>query len=103
MFLANEAPGQQVRDFVPDDHTRPSPCRFRRRATTVSFHRHRAVFGAMTTSDGKTPGVFQIAHTKARPFSARALAKARSHEHQRALEHRTYVFELRESAEPCYR
>ena len=72
--------------------------------TTVSFPSPiAAIDGALTTTDGKTPGVFQIAHTKGTGyFSARALVKGATTNLNVRWNNRTYVFELRESTDPCY-
>jgi hypothetical protein len=103
-FVAIHAHGQQVRDFVLDDHTvYPVPVSGLR-VTTVSFPSPiAAVDGALITTDGKTPGVFQVAHTKGTAyFSARALVKGATTNLNVRWNNRTYVFELKESTEPCY-
>jgi hypothetical protein len=103
-FVAIEASGQQVRDLVLDDHLVYTVPVSAARVTTVSFPSPIAgIDGALTTMDGKTPGVFQVAHTKGTAyFSARALAKGAVTNLNVRWNNRTYVFELRESAEPCY-
>lgn len=103
-FVAIQAHGQQVRDFVLDDHTVYAVPVSAARVTTISFPSPiAAIDGAMTTADGKTPGVFQIAHTKGTAyFSARALAKGAITNINVRWNNRTYVFELREDMEPCY-
>jgi hypothetical protein len=102
--VASHAFGQQVRDLVLDDHTVYTVPVSAMRVTTVSFPSSiAAIDGALTTADGKTPGVFQIAHTKGTAyFSARALAKDAETNINVRWNNRTYVFELRESKEPCY-
>jgi hypothetical protein len=74
------------------------------RVTTVSFPSPiAAIDGALITTDGKTPGVFQIAHTKGTAyFSARALVKGVTTNVNVRWNNRTYVFELQESSAPCY-
>ena len=74
------------------------------RVTTISFPSAiSAIDGAMIAPDGKTPGVFQIAHTKGTAyFSARALAKDGITNVNVRWNNRTYVIELHESNEPCY-
>jgi hypothetical protein len=103
-FVAIHAPGQQVRDFVLDDHTVYAVPVSGTRVTTVSFPSPiAAIDGAAMTTDGKTPGLFQLAHTKGTAyFSVRALTKDAAANVNVRWNNRTYVFELRESAEPCY-
>ena len=72
------------------------------RVTTISFPGAiTAIDGAGVTVDGKTPGLFQLAHTKGTAFlSVRALfPKASANLNIRWNDH-TYVFELLESAVP---
>src|ERR1700693_266058 len=72
------------------------------RVTTISFPSAiTAIDGAGITVDGKTPGLFQLAHTKGSAFlSVRALfPKASANLNIRWGEH-TYVFELTESDHP---
>ena len=72
------------------------------RVTTISFPSAiTAIDGAGVTVDGKTPGQFQLAHTKGSAFiSVRALApKASANLNIRWNDH-TYVFELTESGQP---
>ena len=72
------------------------------RVTTISFPSAiTAIDGAGITVDGKTPGLFQLAHTKGSAFlSVRALAsKAYANLNIRWNDH-TYVFELTESGQP---
>ena len=67
----------RVQDFPLNDHTVYSIPVSAARVTTVSFPSPiAAIDGALLTVDGKTPGLFQIAHTKGTAyFSLRALAK----------------------------
>lgn len=94
----------QVQDLVLDDHTVYIVPVSGTRVTTVSFPSPiTAIDGALMTTDGKTPGVFQVAHTKGTAyFSARALAKGATANLNVRWNNRTYVFELKESIEPCY-
>src|ERR1039457_7081160 len=72
------------------------------RVTTISFpNAITAIDGAGVTVDGKTPGLFQLAHTKGSAFlSVRALyPKASANLNIRWNDH-TYVFELTESGQP---
>ena len=74
------------------------------RVTTISFPSPiAAIDGALVTADGKTPALFQIAHTKGTAyFSVRALAKDAATNLNVRWNNRTYLFELRESGEPWY-
>jgi hypothetical protein len=72
------------------------------RVTTISFPSAiTAIDGAGVTVDGKSPGLFQLAHTKGSAFlSVRALfPKASANLNVRWNDH-TYVFELTESDQP---
>jgi hypothetical protein len=72
------------------------------RVTTINFPGAiTAIDGAGVTVDGKTPGLFQLAHTKGSAFfSVRALfPKASANLNIRWNDH-TYVFELAESDQP---
>jgi hypothetical protein len=72
------------------------------RVTTISFPGPiAAIDGAGVTTDGKSPGQFQLAYTKGSAFlSVRALAaKAKTNLNIRWNKH-TYVFELIEDATP---
>jgi hypothetical protein len=93
-----------VQDFFLDDHKVYEVPVSETRVTTISFPSPiAAIDAALTTSDGKTPGVFQIAHTKGTPYlSMRALTKDATTNLNVRWNNRTYVFELRESAEPWY-
>lgn len=72
-----QAVEKRVQDFLLDDHTVYEVPVSGARVTTISFPSAiAAVDAALTTADGKTPGVFQIAHTKGTAYlSVRALAK----------------------------
>ena len=94
----------RVQDFVLDDHTVYEVPVSGTRVTTISFPSPiAAIDAALTTSDGKTPGLFQIAHTKGTSYlSVRALAKDATTNLNVRWNNHTYVFELRESGEPWY-
>jgi len=85
-----------------DDRTAVSVPVATNRVTTISFPGPiTAIDGAGITVDGKTPGLFQLAHTKGSAFlSVRALfPKASANLNIRWNDH-TYVFELTESGQP---
>src|SRR5947207_8257161 len=101
LALANETP---VQDYPLNDHTVYTVPVSATRVTTVSFPSPiAAIDGALLTLDGKTPGLFQIAHTKGTAyFSLRALAKDAATNLNVRWNNRTYAFELHESVEPVY-
>jgi hypothetical protein len=72
------------------------------RVTTISFPSAiTAIDGAGITVDGKTPGQFQLAHTKGSAFlSVRALLPKAAANLNIRWNDRTYVFELLESDKP---
>ena len=72
------------------------------RVTTISFPSAiTAIDGVSVTVDGKTPGLFQLAHTKGSAFlSVRALLPKASANLNIRWNDRTYVFELLESDVP---
>jgi hypothetical protein len=72
------------------------------RVTTISFPGPIAAVDAVgVTADGKTPGQFQLAHTKGSSFlSVRALARRAATNLNVRWNKRTYVFELVESDTP---
>ena len=85
-----------------DDHVVVSVPVATNRVTTISFPSPiDAIDGAGITVDGKTPGLFQLAHAKGSAFlSVRAIfPKASANLNIRWNEH-TYVFELIESNAP---
>ena len=94
----------RVQDLVLDDHKVYVVPVSNTRVTTISFPSPiAAIDGALVTADGKTPALFQIAHTKGTAyFSVRALAKDAATNLNVRWNNRTYVFELRESGEPWY-
>jgi len=72
------------------------------RVTTISFPGPIAAIDAVgVTADGKTPGQFQLAHTKGSTFlSVRALARKAATNLNIRWNKKTYVFELEESDAP---
>lgn len=103
-LMAASAADPRVQDFILDDHTVYSVPVSGARVTTISFPSPvAAIDGALITSDGKTPSVFQIAHTKGTAYlSLRALAKDATTNLNVRWNNRTYAFELHESASPWY-
>jgi hypothetical protein len=103
-FTFARASEPRVRDFTLNDHTVYTVPISATRVTTVSFPSPiAAIDGALLTLDGKTPGLFQIAHTKGTAyFSLRALAKEAATNLNVRWNNRTYAFEIHESAEPLY-
>ncbi len=90
-----------VKDFLDENVLIVVPVATNR-VTTISFPSGiTAIDGAGITVDGKTPGLFQLAHTKGSAFlSVRALfPKASANLNIRWNDH-TYVFELTESGQP---
>jgi len=93
---------QAIQQVWLDDHVAVSVPVATNRVTTISFPGPiEAIDGAGVTVDGKTPGLFQLAHTKGSAFlSVRALfPKASANLNIRWNDH-TYVFELTESGQP---
>lgn len=95
---------QRVQDLVLDDQTVYSVPVSATRVTTISFPSPiAAIDGALLTLDGKTPGLFQVAHTKGTAYlSLRALAKDATTNLNVRWNNRTYSFELHESVDPWY-
>ena len=100
--VALAQPSQQiVKDLLDENVSIVVPVATNR-VTTISFPSGiTAIDGASITVDGKTPGLFQLAHAKGSAFlSVRALApKASANLNIRWNDH-TYVFELTESDQP---
>src|SRR5271169_5058501 len=90
-----------VKDFLDENVLIVVPVATNR-VTTISFPSAiTAIDGASITVDGKTPGLFQLAHTKGSAFlSVRALFPKASANLNIRWNDRTYVFELLESAVP---
>lgn len=103
-FAAVGADEPPVQDRVLDDHAVYVVPVSALRVTTISFPSPiAAIDGAFTTVDGKTPGLFQIAHVKGTAyFSIRALAIGANTNLNVRWNNRTYVFELREGQQACY-
>ncbi|HEX5398659.1 MAG TPA: hypothetical protein VFY06_06365, partial [Verrucomicrobiae bacterium] len=96
-----QSPKEILKDFLDENVMTVVPVATNR-VTTISFPSAiTAIDGAGVTVDGKTPGLFQLAHTKGSAFlSVRALfPKASANLNVRWNDH-TYVFELCESAAP---
>src|SRR5271167_3301300 len=97
--VALAQPSKEIlKDFLDEDVLIAVPVATNR-VTTISFPSAiAAIDGAGVTLDGKTPGQFQLAHTKGSAFlSVRALLpKASANLNIRWHDH-TYVFELTES------
>jgi hypothetical protein len=91
-----------IQQVLLDDRTAVSVPVATNRVTTISFPSAiTAIDGAGITVDGKTPGLFQLAHSKGSAFlSVRALfPRASANLNIRWNDH-TYVFELTESGQP---
>lgn len=91
-----------IQDFVLDDHTVYSVPVSGNRVTTISFPSSiSAIDAALVSTDTKTAGLFQIAHTQGTSYlSARALTKGATTNLNIRWNGRTYVLELKESSEP---
>jgi hypothetical protein len=88
--------------MILDDHTVYAVPVSGSRVTTISFPSAiSAIDAALVTTDTKTAGLFQIAHTKGTSYlSARALAKGAATNLNVRWNGRTYVLELKESGAP---
>jgi len=96
------ADSSAIQNVLLDERTVVSVPVASNRVTTISFPSPiDAIDGVGITVDGKTPGLFQLAHVKGSAFlSVRALApKASANLNIRWNDH-TYVFELTESNAP---
>jgi hypothetical protein len=91
-----------IQQVLLDDRTAVSVPVATNRVTTISFPSAiTAIDGAGITVDGKTPGLFQLAHSKGSAFlSVRALFPKASANLNIRWNDRTYVFELTESDQP---
>jgi hypothetical protein len=94
----------EIQQFPLDDHQVYQIAVSSDRVTTISFPGPiSAIDAAGVTVDGKTPGLFQIAHSKgAYFFSVRALARKAVSNVNVRWNNKTYALELRESDEPFY-
>jgi len=105
LFIATVAPAQQSKEILKDlldaNVSIVVPVATNR-VTTISFPSAiTAIDGAGVTVDGKTPGLFQLAHTKGTAFlSVRALFPKASANLNIRWNNQTYVFELTESDQP---
>jgi hypothetical protein len=105
LFAAAIAPAQQskeiLKDFLDSNVSIVVPVATNR-VTTISFPSAiTAIDGAGVTVDEKTPGLFQLAHTKGTAFlSVRALFPKASANLNIRWNSQTYVFELTESDQP---
>jgi hypothetical protein len=100
--VALAEPPEVIQRVMLDDHTAVIVPVATNRITTICFPSAiAAIDGAGITVDGKTPGLFQLAHTKGSAFlSVRALfPKASANLNIRWNDH-TYVFELAECGQP---
>ena len=99
--FAADAP-KAIQDLMLDDHTVFAVPVSGNRVTTISFPSAiSAIDAALVTTDAKTAGLFQIAHTKGTSYlSARALAKGAATNLNIRWSGRTYVVELKESPAP---
>ncbi len=100
--VASAQPSPTIQQVWLDDRVAVSVPVATNRVTTISFPSPiDAIDGAGITVDGKTPGLFQLAHAKGSAFlSVRAIfPKASANLNIRWNEH-TYVFELIESNAP---
>jgi hypothetical protein len=100
--VAQAQPAKSIQQVWLDDRVVVSVPVATNRVTTINFPGAiTAIDGAGITVDGKTPGLFQLAHTKGSAFlSVRALfPRASANLNIRWNDH-TYVFELAESDQP---
>lgn len=100
--LTLAADSQPIQQAWLDDHVAVSVPVATNRVTTISFPSPiEAIEGAGMTLDGKTPGQFQLAHTRGSAFlSVRALSPNSSANLNIRWDDHTYVFELVESNAP---
>ena len=93
---------KQIQEHELDEHSVCAvPVSFAR-VTTVSFPGPiAAIDAALVTTDGKTPGLFQLAHKPGSHFfSVRSLAKGAATNVNVRWNNKTYVLELQDSAMP---
>ena len=105
MALAAHGEGSKgIQEFPLDDHQVYAIAVSTERVTTISFPGPiSAIEAAQVTVDGKTPGLFQIAHTRGSFFlSVRALAKKSTTNINIRWNEETYVLQLFESDKPFY-
>jgi hypothetical protein len=105
MALAAHGEGSKgIQEFPLDDHQVYAIAVSTERVTTISFPGPiSAIEAAQVTVDGRTPGLFQIAHTRGSFFlSVRALAKKSTTNINIRWNEKTYVLQLFESDKPFY-
>src|SRR5208283_6154736 len=102
VFTAALTQASPIQKLFLDDNVVVSVPVATNRVTTISFPSAiTAIDGAGVTVDGKTPGLFQLAHTKASAFlSVRALYPKASSNLNIRWNNQTYVFELSVSDKP---
>ena len=100
--IAFAAPPEAVQRVTLDERVVITVPVSTNRVTTISFPGPIAAIDAVgVTADGKTPGNFQLAHTKGSSFvSVRALARKAATNLNIRWNKRTYVFELIEGDAP---
>lgn len=100
--VALAAPPEAVQRITLDERVVVTVPVATNRVTTISLPGPIAAIDAVgVTADGKTPGQFQLAHTKGSSFlSVRALARKAATNLNIRWNKRTYVFELIESDTP---
>jgi hypothetical protein len=102
--LCDATAAKLVREFPLDEHNVYTIPVAADRVTTISFPGPiSAIDAANVTTEGKTPGLFQLAHTKGSYFfSVRALKKKAVTNVNVRWNRKTYAIELSESDEPFY-
>ena len=97
-----EPNGETIQRVTLDEHAVVTVPVGTNRVTTISFPGPIAAMDAAgVTADGRSPGEFQLAHTKGSSFlSVRALARRAATNLNVRWNQRTYVFELIESDTP---
>jgi hypothetical protein len=100
--VAEAQPAKSIQQVWLDDRVMVSVPVATNRITTISFPGSiEAIDGVGITVDGKTPGLFQLAHTKGSAFlSVRALFPNASANLNIRWNNQTYVFDLAESDQP---
>lgn len=100
--LAWAEPPETIQRVVLDERVVVTVPVATNRVTTISFPGPIMAIDAVgVTADGKTPGQFQLAHTKGSSFlSVRAMARKAATNVNIRWNQRTYVFELVESDTP---
>ena len=99
---ATAAETNSIRSFALDELTVLRIPVSRLRVTTISYPSPiQAIEAALVTSDGRTPGLFQLSHRPGNAyFSVRALVKDAAANVNVVWNRRTYVLELVESDRP---